>query len=40
MFLSAGSIWLKVLVPQHDPLKSFGSPNTHLKIAQKVSVSS
>ena len=35
-FLSPGSIWQKVLVPQHDLLKSFGTPTTKLKIAQKV----
>ena len=37
-FLSPGSIWQKVLVPQHDLLKSFGTPTTKLKIAQKVFV--
>ena len=37
-FLSPGSIWQKVLVPQHDLLKSFGTPTTKLKIAQKVIV--
>ena len=37
-FLSLGSIWQKVLVPQHDLLKSFGTPTTKLKIAQKVFV--
>ena len=38
-FLSPGSIWQKVLVPQHDLLKSFSTPTTKLKIAQKVFVS-
>ena len=37
-FLSPGSIWQKVLVPQHDLLKSFSTPTTKLKIAQKVFV--
>ena len=37
-FLSPGSIWQKVLVPQHDLLKSFGIPTTKLIIAQKVFV--
>ena len=37
-FLSPGSIWQKVLVPQHDLLKSFSTPNTKLKIAQNVFV--
>ena len=37
-FLSPGSIWQKVLVPQHDLLKSFSTPITKLKIAQKVFV--
>ena len=37
-FLSPGSIWYKALVPQHDLLKSFGTPTTKLKIAQKVFV--
>ena len=32
-----GSIWQKVLVHQHDLLKSFGTPTAKLKIAQKVS---
>ena len=36
--LTLGSIWQKVLVPQHDLLKSFGTPTTKLKIAQKVFV--
>ena len=36
--LSPGSIWQKVLVPQRDLLKSFGTPTTKLKIAQKVFV--
>ena len=34
-FLSSGSIWQEILVPQHD-LLSFGIPTTKLKIAQKV----
>ena len=34
--LSPWSIWQKILVPQHDLLKSFGTPTTNLKIAQKV----
>ena len=38
MFWSPGSIWHKILVPQHDLLKSFGTPTTKLKIAQKVFV--
>ena len=37
-FLSPGSIWQKVLVPQHNLLKSFGIPTTKLEIAQKVFV--
>ena len=37
-FLSLGSIWQKVLVPQHDLLKSFGTSITKLKTAQKVFV--
>ena len=37
-FLSPGSIWHKVLVPQHDLLKSFVTPTTKLKIAQKIFV--
>ena len=37
-FLSSGSIFQKVFVPQHDLLKSFGTPTTKLKIAQKVFV--
>ena len=37
-FLSPGSIWQKVLVPQHNLLKSFGIPTTKLKIAKKVFV--
>ena len=37
-FLSSGYIWQKVLVPQHDLLKIFGTPTTKLKIAQKVSL--
>ena len=38
MFLSPRSIWQKVLVPQHDLSKSFGTPTTKLKIAQKFFV--
>ena len=38
MFLSPGSTWQKVLVPQHDLLKSFSTPTTKRKIAQKVFV--
>ena len=38
MFLSPGSIWQKVLILQHDLLKSFSTPTTKLKIAQKVFV--
>ena len=37
-FLSPGSILQKVFVPQHDLLKSFGTPTTKLEIAQKVFV--
>ena len=37
-FLCPGLTWQKVLVPQHDLLKSFGTPTTKLKIAQKVFV--
>ena len=37
-FLTPGSIWQKVLVPQHDLLKSFSTLTTKLKIAQKVFV--
>ena len=37
-FLRPGSTWHKVLVPQHDILKSFSTPTTKLKIAQKVFV--
>ena len=37
-FLCPGRTWQKVLVSQHDILKSFGTPTTKLKIAQKVSV--
>ena len=37
-FLGPGSICQKVFVPQHDFLKSFGTPTTKLKIAQKVFV--
>ena len=36
--LSPGSIWQKVLVPQHDLLKSFVTPTAKVKIAQKVFV--
>ena len=32
-FLNPESIWQKVLVPQRDFLKSFGTPTTKLKIA-------
>ena len=35
-FLSPGSMWQHILVPQHDLLKSFGTPTTKLKIAQRV----
>ena len=34
-FLIPGSIWHKILVPQHDLLKSFGAPTTKFKIPQK-----
>ena len=37
-FLCPGLTWQKVLVPQHDLLKSFGTPTTKLEIAQKVFV--
>ena len=37
-FLCPRKTWQKVLVPQHDLLKSFGNPTTKLKIAQKVFV--
>ena len=37
-FLSPGSIWKIVLVPQRDLLKSFGAPTSTLKIAEKVFV--
>ena len=37
-FLSPGSIWQNVLLPQRDLLKSFGTPTTKLKIVQKVFV--
>ena len=37
-FLTPGSIWQKVLVLQHDLLKSFSTLTTKLKIAQKVFV--
>ena len=35
-FLSPRTTWQKGLVPQYDLLKSFGTPTTKLKIAQKV----
>ena len=35
-FLSPGSIWQKVLAPQHDLLKRFGTPTTKIKIAKKT----
>ena len=38
-FLSPGRIWQKVLILQHDFLKSFGTPTTKVNIAQKVFVS-
>ena len=34
-FLSPGRIWQKVLVPQHDLLKSFSTLTTKLYITQK-----
>ena len=37
-FLSPESIWQKVLVPQHDLSKCFGTPTTKLKIAQNFFV--
>ena len=37
-FLSPGRIWQKVLVPQHDLLKSFSAPTTKLNTAQKLFV--
>ena len=37
-FLNHETIWQKVLVPQHDLLKSFGTPTTKLRIALKVFV--
>ena len=37
-FLSRRRIWQKFLVPQHDLLKSFGTPTTEVNIAQKVFV--
>ena len=37
-FLCPGRTCQKVLVPQHDLLKSFGTPTTKLEIAQKVFV--
>ena len=38
-FLSPGSIWQNVLVPQHDLSKSFSTPTTKLEIAQKIFLS-
>ena len=38
IFLCPGRTWQKVLVPQHDLLKSFGTPTTKIKIAQNVFV--
>ena len=35
-FLNPGIIWQKVLLPQHDLLKSFFTPTTELKVASKV----
>ena len=37
-FLSPGSIWQLVLVPQNNLLKSFCTPTTKFKIAQEVFV--
>ena len=37
-FLNPGSIRQKVLVPQHDISKGFGTPTTKLKIGQQVFV--
>ena len=37
-FLSPGSIWQIVLVPQNNLLKSFCTPTTKFKIAQEVFV--
>ena len=37
-FLSPGSICQKALIPQHNLLKSFGTPTKKVKIAQKVLV--
>ena len=37
-FLDPGGIWQKVLVPQHELFKGFGTPTTKFKIAQKVFV--
>ena len=37
-FLSPGQSWQKVLVPQHDLLKRFGTSTTKLNIAQNVFV--
>ena len=37
-FFSPGRIWQKVLLAQHDLLKSFSTPTTKLNIAQKFSV--
>ena len=34
--LNPESIWQKTLVPHHDLSKSFGTPTTKLKVAQKV----
>ena len=36
--LSLGTIWQKVLVTQHDLLKSFGNPITNIKMLPKVFV--
>ena len=30
MFSSPGSIWQKILVPQHNLLKSFGTPTQNV----------
>ena len=32
-FLSPGNIWYKVMVPQNNILKGFGTPTAKLKIA-------
>ena len=37
-FLNPGSFWQKVLAPQQDLLKCFGTPTIKLKIDQKVFV--